>query len=950
MFIIAITIISVSASYAEKTSPEKGEILVYEPQKIDFGILKDSEIGSRTIELKNTGMKAIKWVARASDPWLYLDKSSGIIEENTTENISVMLISGILREGRHASKVIVTSTSGTIAIPVFVNVLKENGTEAGLKLKNILLSAESDFLNVGKKLFFRAFGEYSDGSMKDLTKDVKWISTDKRIGQFIDPGALKGESVGDIKVYVIFGNSRSPAVTVSIEPAGGPILRVYPTEFVLGNAEKDTKKDVSITIRNRGEAELEWEALSKAPWLTLSRKLPEEYNEIWDIRSYQESLSGVGKAEIAIEISTENLTEGKYEGEILIRSNGGEDKIFLSMNVVTLKSLSISPVSIKIGVGQKRTFRVIGIWSDGSRTDLSKASEGEWVSSDPYIGTVLSRKSVFLAQKTGRVEIFRIRGDMVSNSAVVDVEELTSQPVLLVSPREIDLESIGLGESAGDAYSLKNVGSGKLFWWTDGPEGWDSSEERSLEGTIDNDMRYHRLFIETQIGKSNEFSLQKGLYPVIIKIGTDKSSVSYKKELPLGTYRERMILTSNGGTRNLFFKFVITEMLSRPRLEIRPHGIEFGAIEAGKKMIKKLEVRNTGKGILSWRAKLQRNRKLFDGVVLNKGKYVSFINENIAGMYLYEIPAHLLKDIEITGAWTESEGYPVSEYADDRLTYKFNGTGIAIFVTKEEDGGVISVSVDEKDIGFFDCQSEKKERAEFPVATKLTEGDHTLTLKNMGGRVTLEGMKVYSDKLITGRSGWVRLFPDRGTTKREIDYINVMINSSNLMPGSYCENVLFYSDGGNRVAELSLEIEDMKTTKLIDIYRYAKGADNLLTPDAKPVEGYKRDKNVAFQLFRKGTPGTIEFYGWYNPVKGDHFYSSDRTGGGKSLAGYDFIESIGNIATLKLSNTRELFRWFNPDTGTHFYTTDPKGEGRPDDGYQYDGISGYVRQKILLDK
>ncbi|NQU03716.1 MAG: hypothetical protein HQ589_06170, partial [Syntrophaceae bacterium] len=136
-----------------------------------------------------------------------------------------------------------------------------------------------------------------------------------------------------------------------------------------------------------------------------------------------------------------------------------------------------------------------------------------------------------------------------------------------MSPREIDLESIGLGESARGDYSLKNVGSEKLFWWTDGPEGWVSSGERSLEGTIDNDMSYLPLFIETQIGKSDDFSTHKGLYPVIIKIGTDKSYLSYKKELPLGTYRERVILTSNGGTRNLFFKFGITEMLSRPRLE-----------------------------------------------------------------------------------------------------------------------------------------------------------------------------------------------------------------------------------------------------------------------------------------------------------------------------------------------------------------------------------------------
>lgn len=733
--------------------------------------------------------------------------------------------------------------------------------------------------------------------------------------------------------------------TLSIEPVEGTELRVYPAEFVLGNIERNTKKDVSVTIRNTGKGELEWQAVSQVPWLTLKRTSSSEENfTLWDIIGYQTNLYGMGKAELTIRIDTENLADGKYEGEILVSSNGGEAKILLSMNVVTLKSLSISPVSIKIGVGQKRTFRVIGIWSDGSRTNLSKGSDGEWVSSDPRIGTVDSRKSVFLAQKTGRVELFRIRGDIVSNSASVVVEELIKEPVLLISPREIDLQSIGLGERINGTYSLKNVGSGKLYWWTKGPEGWVSSDRSTLEGIINDDTAQLRLSIEAQKVESDDDFTDEELHTVIIKIGTGpRNYVSYKKELPLGNYRERIVLTSNGGRRNLFFTFGITELASRPRLEIRPRGIDFGTIATGEKVMKKLEVRNTGKGILSWRVKLQGRGKIFNGVALKKGRYIGFGNENIEGLNVYKIPGSFLKDIEMTGIWTENEGYPVSHYADDQFTYKFKGTEIVLFVTKGKGGGIIAASIDGKEIGFFDCESEEKERAEFSIATKLTEGDHTLTLRNMGGIVALEGVRVYGNNLITAKSGWIKLFPDRGTTKREVDYINVIIDSGNLSPGLYAENVLFYSDGGNEAAELSLEVTEPDRSRLIDIYRYAKGNDRILTPDTKAMEGYKREKTVVFKLFRKGTPGTIEFYEWYNPVKGDHFYSTDRSGKGKSLVGYDFVGSIGNIATVKLSNTRELFRWFNAERETHFYTTDPKGEGCTNNGYKYDGIAGYVR-------
>ncbi len=942
VWILILMIFIAPASYAQNKSSDKGETLISDQQKIDFGTIRNPEISSKMITITNRGTKGIKWVARTTDPWLALDKNGGIIEDAPV-TMTVTLNSYALQPGKQESKIIVTSTSGTIIIPVFANLLTEKGTDAALKLKTIFIRSDSEFLDVGKKLIFTAFGRYSDGSQKDITKDVKWISTDKKIGKFVDPGALKGESVGDIKVYVVFGNARSQAVTVSTEEAEGPILRVTPTAFVLGNTENGTVKDLSITIRRRGKGELVWEAVTTLSWLSLSKKVSPEESEIWGAQRYMKRISGTGTAGITITVNPEDLEEGKQEGEILIKSNGGEEQISLSMNIVTLKSLSISPVAIKIGVGQKRNFRVIGIWSDGSRTDLSRASEGEWILSDPVVGSFQRNRSVFLAQRAGRVELFRIRGNMASNSAVVGVEEIIPQPVLLVAPREVDLGSIGQSEHARAVYTLKNVGSGKLFWWTDGPEGWLSSDRRSLEGTIDNDMRSLRLFIETEIGKKDSFSLQKKLYPVTIKVGVDNDYVTFKRDLPLGTYRERVVLTSNGGRRNIFLTFAITDTLSRPRLEIRPHGLDLGKIEAGKQLMKKIEVRNSGKDELIWRARLQGNRKSFRGVALTKGKYVSLFNDDIAGLNAYEVPRRLAKDIEMSGRWSQNEGFPLSQNEGDHISYSFKGTGIALFVTKDEQGGSVDLAIDGKSSMSFDCSAEKRERAEFIVVTKLDEGDHRLRITNKGGRVELEGMRVYSDNLVTGRSGWIRLFPDRGTIKGEVDYINVMINSKNLMPGSYCENILFYSDGGTEVTELSLEIEDKETAELIDIYRYVRGDDTLLTGDAEPVEGYKREKVAAFKLFRKGTPGTIEFYGWYNREVGDHFYSSDRSGGGKDLAGYDFEGSIGNIATLKLSNTRELFRWFNPEKCTHFYTTDTKGEGRPGDGYKYDGLSGYVR-------
>src|SRR3972149_2190903 len=72
--------------------------------------------------------------------------------------------------------------------------------------------------------------------------------------------------------------------------------------------------------------------------------------------------------------------------------------------------------------------------------------------------------------------------------------------------------------------------------------------------------------------------------------------------------------------------------------------------------------------------------------------------------------------------------------------------------------------------------------------------------------------------------------------------------------------------------------------------------------------GYRKE-GIAFHLFASGTPGTTEFYRWHNSANDDHYYSYDLHGGGKSLKGYVFEGSIGNIGTSRLTNTRELCKW-----------------------------------------
>jgi len=757
--------------------------------------------------------------------------------------------------------------------------------------------------------------------------------------------------------FLILFFSHSSLVTaqtvISSKKPVGPTLQLMPLEINLGNIERNTSKDFSISVKNTGKKELIWEITTAEPWLiskddiSIKKNVSYSYDVSETRREHlPETLSARKTQKIHFTADTTDLPEGEYEGLILVRSNGGDGKVAVSMKVVSLKSISISPVSIKVRVGRKRTFRAIGVWSDGSRTDLSGHDDGEWIISDPSIGSFSYKKPVFLAKRTGQVEIKKTRGDITSNTALIDVEEFVLRPVLFVSPREIDLGAIGPGESSRVVFSLKNVGSKTLMWSTDGPHGWVCAAGKKLSGLLVRSPRYIHINVESSFEGAKESQPGK-VYPITITIGTMRDAVTYKKELLPGSYREMIKLNSNGGARHVFINFEVTAAGARPRLAVEPPGIDLGIVESGKRLVKKIKVSNAGEDILKWKARLQGNRRIFSGITLKRGQYISLFNKHIRNRGIYRVPEHLKDSVFISGKWLEDKGYPSSIGNNSGLKKTFLGTGIVVFVWKDVEGGILNAFIDNRFVGKIDCNSEKRERAEFMIAEDLEEGPHILNMVCEKGSVVMEGMRIYGESLSKGENGWIRIYPGLGTTSKETDYVNVMINSGILKPGNYSENILFTSNGGSKIVEVSIEVLDAKHSDIIDIYSYIKGLDCLFTanPESEnPVflKDYE-NRGVAFKLFRKGTHGTTEFYRWYNFSKGDHLYSYDRNGGGTLLKGYRFEGSIGNIATSRLLKTKELYRWHNPLKRSHFYSTDLKWKGQADKGYKYDGIAGYVR-------
>jgi hypothetical protein len=516
---------------------------------------------------------------------------------------------------------------------------------------------------------------------------------------------------------------------------------------------------------------------------------------------------------------------------------------------------------------------------------------------------------------------------------------------LVINPRDVDLGMIGPGETAEGVFYLTNASADPVTWFTEGVEGWTQTEPIGLAGSVANEPFPLKISITSQ-DKNLPGRLKTA--SLLLQLEWGETKAVFLRQAPLGILREAIRFNVPGGTRLAFFQARLTDLTSRPLLNVAPLQIDYGAVRSGEQVARRVQLTNRGRESLTWKAALAGGKAMQSASPLPVGRYVSYRNESLAGAGTYLPPASLRGALEFSGPWGEEWGHPATEGEQRSLRYRFAGTGISLFVWKTPGGGPFTVLFDEQVVDFFDGHSERRERVEIPIVAGQLEGSHVLTVVSGGGRLIIEGVRVFGKPIQKGPPGWISFFPDSGTTTRETDYINITLNTRHLVPGLYGGRLLVASSGGDADVELFLEVAEETQARFLDVHRYVAGSDYLYTTDPQgeqkrlQAKGY-RHLGVAFRLFSPGTPGTTEFFRWFHPGRGDHFYSNDSTGGGKPLAGYLYEGSIGNIATSRLNGTRPLYRWHNPVRGLHFYTTDEVGEGMGKKGYRFDGIAGFVR-------
>jgi len=539
--------------------------------------------------------------------------------------------------------------------------------------------------------------------------------------------------------------------------------------------------------------------------------------------------------------------------------------------------------------------------------------------------------------------------DIIQFTASVSAGELPRQPGLTIMPAEIDLGQLGPGGTRKGAISLKKTTSGSVTWSLVAPANWNVTDEKMMMGVLDKDVDLMQIQLKILTDEPvNNGKNRKSTRPAQLLFETGEQVSAFTRKIEPGDHHVRVRMETDGGPVAFDILFKLMDTAAQPLLGIHPLQIDFGTAMQGEKVNRRAKLTNNGWDTLKWQASVAKTIGSDTGRVLDTGKYVSFLNDEITGSGHYNTALHLKERLELPDKWAEKEGYPYASADGHTLRYHFTGTGIAVYFWRGPATGQLTAFVDDRFIFQQEGLSEQKERFEWQVSEGLSGGSHVLTLVNRNGPVAVEGVRIYGNDTIPLNPGFVAISPANGAVTRQTNYVNITVNTTSLAPGHYGGYVLFDSNGGQKEIELSLDVMADNIPRTLDVYRYVRNLDYFLTTNpqaesaALQARGYTK-QGIAFRLFSPGTPGTTEFYRWFHTQKDDHFYGYEIKSVKRPMQGYILEGTIGNIATSRLTHTRELYRWYNPSSRHYFFSVDPKGEGIEKKGYRYDGIAGYVK-------
>lgn len=264
----------------------------------------------------------------------------------------------------------------------------------GTSLVKIAVDPSSSSVAKGLTQQFTATGTYSDGSTRNLTTSVTWVSQTTNVATINSSGLATGAGPGTATLMAQMGNVKSAGVLLTTLPVSLVSIALTPSSPSI--AKGMTQQFTTTGTYTDGSTQ---NLSASVTWTT-------------------------GTPSVAA-VNSSGLANSLLAGTAQITATSGSFSAhaILTVTASTLVSIAISPGSASLTAGQSQQFTATGTYSDNSTSNLSPLVS--WSSANTSIATINSSglaKSVGVG--TTSIEIGTYNGLSPLNEASITVNDV----------------------------------------------------------------------------------------------------------------------------------------------------------------------------------------------------------------------------------------------------------------------------------------------------------------------------------------------------------------------------------------------------------------------------------------------------------------------------------------------------------------------------------------------
>ena len=268
-----------------------------------------------------------------------------------------------------------------------------NLTVAAITLQSIAVAPSNPSVNQSQTQQFSATGTYSDNTTKDITTSVAWTSSNTAVATIsANTGLATGITAGTSQITATLSSVTSPNDTltvksitlqsIAVSPSNPSVSQSQTQQFTAtGTYSDNSTKNITTTV------------------------------------TWTSSNTAVATIGLNTGLAT-GITAGTSQITATLGSVTSPNDT-LTVNTITLQSISVAPSNPSINKSQTQQFTATGTYSDSSNKDITTSVT--WASSSTGIATIGANTGLASGIAAGTSQITATLGSVVSPIDILTV-------------------------------------------------------------------------------------------------------------------------------------------------------------------------------------------------------------------------------------------------------------------------------------------------------------------------------------------------------------------------------------------------------------------------------------------------------------------------------------------------------------------------------------------------